>query len=112
VKEHSELACNPLEIVQQLLLDPLLSADADLVDHLGEEIDEAIGHFTATEPAQCRHQRGPERRRVRSQFVRGLGSSTLAKSFDDSQRDVVEETVGQPETAQALELSDLGDDAF
>ncbi len=58
VKKNCDLAGDPLEVVQQLLLDRLLGAYADLVDDLDEQIDEAVGHLTLAQPAQRRDERG------------------------------------------------------
>ncbi len=53
VKKHGDLAGDAFEVVQQLLLDALLGAHVDLVNDLDEQIDEAVGHFTLAQPAQC-----------------------------------------------------------
>src|SRR5262245_47133754 len=63
----------------QLLLDPLLGADVDLVDDLNKQIDQAVGDFALAQPAQCRHQRGAERWRVRPQFIGCFCGGALAE---------------------------------
>src|SRR6266567_4317982 len=84
VKQNSDLAGDALEVVQQLLLNPLLGAHVDLVNDLDEQINEAVGHFTwrSQHSAEIRVARSAG---VRPQFVGGLGCCSLAEAFHDSE---------------------------
>jgi len=64
-EQHAGLPRHTFQVVQQLLVDPLLGAHADFVDDLNEQVDEAVSDLASTEPAQRRHQRGTQCRRVR-----------------------------------------------
>jgi hypothetical protein len=78
------LAGHPTQIVEQLLLDALLGANADLVDDPDEEVHQRIGDLPTAEPAEGGAQRGTQRRRVGPQLIGGLSRCSLAEPLDQS----------------------------
>ena len=105
--EQGLLAADALEIVQQLLLDPVLGTGADVVHGLDQQLDERVGDGA---PAQVDIGGEPGqagRLGVAAQLVGRLDSDALAAGLQLGRAPVREQTVGQPEPAHRVEPGQL-----
>jgi hypothetical protein len=106
-EQQSVLSANALEVPDQLALDPVLGARADLVHHLDQQVHERVGDLRRARPAEHRQQRQPDRLLHRAQIRRVRGRGPRAPRGDQLLRTVGEQVSRQLERADALELGDL-----
>ena len=104
LKQQNRLAGNPLEVGNQLILDPLLRRGADAVDGGDQQIDQGIGDFASAHMAKSCEQRQSDRRRMAAQLVQFLGRNAPPIGQQNLRWEVSEQVCRQCKRPDTREL--------
>ena len=111
LEEEILLAADALQIVQQFAVHPAFGSHANLVDGLGQEVDQVVGQLAAPEVHEGREPGEVRRFGVSAQLVGGLGRDTSSVPFQFLGKHLVERVGRQPDPADQLQPGQLGLDA-
>ena len=101
------LAADALEVVQQLLLDPVLGAGADVVHGLDQQLDEGVGDGAPAQVGVGGEPGQAGRLGVAAQLVGRLDGHALAARLQLGRAPIREQAVGQAEPADRAEPGQL-----
>lgn len=106
-EEQAFLSPDPLEVGDQLPLDPFLRVDVDLMYQPDEQLHQRVGDLRRARPAQHRQKGQAYRARVLAHPGRVLLGRPRPPSGEELLRGVGEQVVGQTDLPDALQLADL-----
>ena len=111
LEEEVLLAADALQVVQQLAVHPAFGPRADLVDGLGQEVNQVVGRLAATEMHEGREPREVSRFGVSAQLVGGLDRDAPSVPLLFLGKHLVEQVGGLLDPADQLQPRQLGLDA-
>ena len=111
LEEEVLLAADALQVVEQFAVHAAFGPRSDLVDGLGQEVDQVVGQLAATEVHEGREPGEPRRFGVSPQLMGGLDRDTPSIPFQFLGKHLVEQVGGQPDPADQLQPGQLGLDA-
>ena len=111
LEEEVLLAADALQVVEQLAVHPAFGPRADLVDGLGQEVDQVVRQLAAAEMHEGREPGEARRFGVSAQLMGSLDRDAPSIPFQFLGKHLVEQIGRQPDPADQLQLGQLGLDA-
>ena len=111
LEEEVLLAADALQVVEQFAVHPAFGPRADMVNGLGQEVDQVVGQLAAAEVHEGREPGEPRRFGVSAQLIGGLDRDAPSIPFQFLGKHLVEQVGGQSDPADQLQPGQLGLDA-
>lgn len=104
-EQKARFPVDPAEVCQKCLADLSFGAHPDSVNHLNEQVDQAVGDFLASLVTERRHQRETDWLRMPSEFTRFLCGRSDAILLEDLACHASEHFIRQPDCDNAPQFA-------